>query len=141
MKNCQGKVIQKTNGKQGKEHIDLILTKKVTKKNRISQSLHKTHFWKNNRRGIKSPETLTQMFTWGVCIFFQNILLQNTFGHLVSLDLAHVILSLYLISSSAKIIQKNCSENIFPKFTQRSIFLVNLQTYNFIKKIPQERYT
>ena len=32
MKNCYEKVIQKTNGKQGKEHIDLILTKKVTKK-------------------------------------------------------------------------------------------------------------
>ena len=55
MKNCYEKVIQKTNGKQGKEHIDLILTKKVTKKNRISQSLYKTHFWKNHRRLIKSP--------------------------------------------------------------------------------------
>ena len=57
MKNCYEKVIEKTNGKQGKEHIDLILTKKVRKKNRSSQSLYKTHFWKNQRRGIKSPRT------------------------------------------------------------------------------------
>ena len=141
MKNYQEKVIQKTNRKKGKEHVDLTLTKKVRKKNRISQSLYKKHLWKNNRRGIKSPETSAQMFSWGVCIFYQNIILQNTFGHLsLSLDLANVILSLYLISSSSKIIQKNCSEYFFPKFTRRSIFLVNLQTYNFIKKRPQETY-
>ena len=32
MKNCYEKVIHKTNGKQGKEYIDLILTKKIRKK-------------------------------------------------------------------------------------------------------------
>ena len=56
MKNFYEKVIQKTNGKQGKEHIDLNLTKEVTKKNKISQSLYKTHFLKIHRRGIKSPQ-------------------------------------------------------------------------------------
>ena len=54
MKNCYEKAIQKTNGKQGEKHINLILTKKVRKENRILQSLYKTHFWKNQRRGIKS---------------------------------------------------------------------------------------
>ena len=32
MKNCYEKVIQKTNGKHGKNHIDLILKKKLEKK-------------------------------------------------------------------------------------------------------------
>ena len=32
MKNCYEKAIQKTNGKQGEKHINLILTKKSEKK-------------------------------------------------------------------------------------------------------------
>ena len=39
IKNYYEKVTQKINGKQGKEHIDLILTKKVTKKQAFTISL------------------------------------------------------------------------------------------------------
>ena len=39
IKNCYEKVIQKMNGKQGQEDIDLILTKKVTKKQAFAISL------------------------------------------------------------------------------------------------------
>ena len=132
MKNCQGKVIQNTNGKQGKEHIDLILTKKVRKKTRFRNLSIKRIFGKTTGQGSNPPRRRHRCFPGEFAYFFRTYFYRTPSDICVSLDLAHVILSLYLISSSAKIIQKNCSENIFPKFTQRSIFLVNLQTYNFI---------
>ena len=102
MKNCYEKAIQKTNGKQGEKHINLILTKKVRKENRILQSLYKTHFWKNQRRGIKSG---LDVFLRCLHIFSEHTFTEHVRASVsLSLDLAHVILSLYLISSSAKII-------------------------------------